>query len=82
LSLLFSQGSMLVDYAFFVLLGLALVLRLWHGEYLLGFVFGMGFVIGPVLPALFGAVIALLSWVVHTVGRALWRKVRSKRGLA
>ncbi|MEM8511391.1 hypothetical protein RCH14_000682 [Massilia sp. MP_M2] len=82
LSLLFAQGSMLVDYAFFGLLALALVLRLWHGEYLLGFVFGMGFVIGPILPGLFGAVIALLSWAVHTVRRALWRKVRSRRGLA
>ena len=82
LSLLFLHGSMLVDYAFFGLLALALVLRLWHGEYLLGFVFGMGFVIGPVLPALFGAVIKLLSWAVHAVGRALWRKVRSRRSLA
>ncbi|MEW7848858.1 hypothetical protein AB2N08_09160 [Massilia aurea] len=82
LSLLFSHGSMLVDYVFFGLLALALVLRLWHGEYLLGFVFGMGFVVGPILPAMFGAIIALFSWTVHTTGRALWRKVRAKRGVA
>lgn len=82
LSLLFSHGSMLVNYVFFGLLAVALVLRLWHGEYLLGFVFGMGFVVGPILPAIFGAMVALFSWTVHTAGRALWRKVRSKRGLA
>jgi len=82
LSLLISHGSMLVDYAFFGLLALALVLRLWHGEYVLGFVFGMGFVIGPVLPALFGAMVSLFSWMVHTAWRVLWRKVRARRGLA
>jgi len=42
----------------------------------------MGFVIGPVLPALFGAMVALFSWVVHTAWRVLWRKVRARRGLA
>jgi hypothetical protein len=82
LSLLFSHGSMLVDYVFYGLLALALALRLWHGEYLLGFIFGMGFAVGPILPAIFGAMVALFSWMVHAARCALWRKLRSKRGLA
>ena len=81
LSQLFSHGNVLVDYLFFGLLALALVLRLWHGEYLLGFVFGMGFVVGPILPAIFGAIIALFSWLVHAARRALWRRIRPERGL-
>lgn len=76
LAALFAAGSGLVDYLFFGLLALALVLRLWHAEYLLGFVLAMSFVAGPVLPAMFGAIIALLSWLVHTAARALWRKLR------
>lgn len=81
LALLFSRGSALVEYLFFGLLALALVVRLWHGEYLLGFVSGMMFVTGPILPAMFGAVIALFSWLAHTVARAVWRRLRARRGL-
>ena len=73
---LFAAGNPLVDYLFFGLLGLALVVRLWHPEYLLGFVLAMSFVAGPILPAMFGAVIALFSWLVHTAARALWRRLR------
>lgn len=82
LSALFAHGSSVVDYAFFGLLALALVVRLWHAEYLLGFVLGMAFVIGPILPAMFGALIALFSWLVQSAARAVWRKLRSRRGLA
>jgi len=76
LAALFAAGNPLVDDAFFGLLALALVVRLWHAEYLLGFVLAMSLVAGPVLPAMFGAVIALLSWVAHTAARALWRRLR------
>lgn len=76
LAALFAAGSPLVDYVFFGLLALALVVRLWHAEYLLGFVLAMSVVAGPVLPAIFGAIIALLSWLVHTAARALWRRLR------
>ncbi len=81
LSALFASGSALVDYLFFGLLAVALVVRLWHAEYLLGFVFGMLIVTGPVLPTIFGALIALFSWLVQTTARMLWRKLRGQRGL-
>lgn len=76
LAALFAAGSPLVDYGFFGLLALGLVVRLWHAEYLLGFVLAMSVVAGPILPAIFGAIIALLSWLVHTAARALWRRLR------
>lgn len=76
LAALFAAGSPLVEYVFFGLLALALVVRLWHAECLLGFVLAMNFVAGPILPAMFGAVIALFSWLVHAAGRALWRRLR------
>lgn len=76
LAALFAAGSPLVDYVFVGLLALALVVRLWHSEYLLGFVLAMSFVAGPILPAMFGAIIALFSWLVHTAARALWRRLR------
>lgn len=76
LAALFAAGSPLVDYLFFGLLALALVVPLWHAQYLLGFVLAMSLVAGPVLPAMFGAVIASFSWLVHTAARALWRRLR------
>ncbi|AWL07249.1 hypothetical protein ACFOHT_27160 [Massilia oculi] len=75
LAALFAAGNPLVDYLFFGLLALGLVVRLWHAEYLLGFVLGMVWVAGPVLPAMFGAVIAVFSWLVHAAARALWRRL-------
>jgi len=76
LAALFAAGSPLVDYLFFGLLALALVVRLWHAEYLLGFVLAMSWVAGPILPAMFGSVIAVFSWLVHAAARALWRRLR------
>ena len=81
LAVLFAHGSALTGYLFFGLLLVALVVRLWHGKYLLGFVLSMTFVAGPILPAMFGAIIALFSWLVHTTARALWRKLRPQRGV-
>ncbi|MGF6272717.1 hypothetical protein ABIB38_001073 [Massilia sp. UYP11] len=76
LAALFAAGSPVVDYVFFGLLALALVVRLWHAEYLLGFALAMSVVAGPILPAMFGAIIALFSWLVHAAARALWRRLR------
>ena len=75
LAALFAAGNPLVDYLFFGLLALGLVVRLWHAEYLLGFVLGFVWVAGPGLPAMFGAVIAVFSWLVHAAARALWRRL-------
>lgn len=78
----FSTGSSLVSWLFFALPVLALVIRLWQAQYVLGFVFGMTFVFGAVLPTIIASVIAMLSWTVHAVASALRRRLRSPGGLA
>lgn len=78
----FSTGSSLVSWLFFALPVLALVLRLWQAQYVLGFVFGMTFVFGAVLPTIIASVIATLSWTVHAVASAVRRRLRPPGGLA
>jgi len=78
----FALGSPLVEILFFALLACALLLRTWHAQYVLGFVLGMTFVFGAVLPALIAGVIAALSWTVHLVAGAVWRRLRTPGGLA
>lgn len=78
----FALGSSLVELLFFGLLACALLLRAWHAQYVLGFVFGMTFVFGALLPTLVAAVIAALSWSVHAVVGALRRRLRPPGGLA
>ena len=50
---------------FLGMFALALLVRVYRAEYLLGFVVGMTFVFGAVLPTLIGSVIAAVSAVVH-----------------
>jgi len=78
----FSLGSPLVNQLFFALPALALVLRLWRAEFVLGFVLGMTFVFGAVLPTLIAGVVAVLSWAVHAAAGAVWRRLRPQDGLA
>jgi hypothetical protein len=77
LSVAFSFGR--EDLAGFVLIGLlvsALLVRAYRVEYLLGFVLGMSFTFGAMLPTLIGGCIALVSTVAWlaawpVLGRAL-----------
>jgi len=50
---------------------LAVLLRVYRAEYLLGFVLGMTFAFGAVLPTLIGSIIAVVSAVVHLGIRTL-----------
>ena len=50
---------------FFGLLLLALVFPVYHGEYLLGFILGMTFTFGAILPMFVSFVIAILSAILH-----------------
>lgn len=77
----FSLGSPLVNYLFFALPALALVVRAWRAEFVLGFVLGMTFVFGAVLPTLIAGVVAALSWVAHAVAGVVWRRLRPRGGL-
>jgi hypothetical protein len=61
---------------FYILLPvlLALFFPVYRPEYFLGFLLGMTFTFGGVLPVAFGGILALLSFLVHKVIRraAIW----------
>ncbi|MEC5218822.1 hypothetical protein RCH09_003796 [Actimicrobium sp. GrIS 1.19] len=60
---------------FFGLFVLAVTLPICSAEYLLGFVLGMTFIFGAVLPTMIACVFALLSSVLHPLARIIVRTV-------
>lgn len=79
LALAFSAGHPAVSVFF---LGAFVIAPLVHGyraEYLLGFVLGMTFTFGAVLPLLAGSVIALFAWGTRLIVGALARVARGGR---
>lgn len=69
----FSAGLGWEEYLFPVLFLIGLVLPVYRGEYLLGFVLGMMLTFGGVLPALIFAVVAAVSWLARQLLRAVVR---------
>lgn len=66
----------MASYLFFGLLPLALFLPVYRPECLLGFVVGLSAGFGAVLPTLFGALMALVTFVIHRfIGLPLQRLV-------
>ena len=61
---------------FFALLLLAVVLPIYRVEYIFGFVVGMTFTFGAVLPVLVAGVVAAVSALVHLALRALMSAMR------
>jgi len=61
---------------FFGLFAVAVLLPIYRAECVLGFVVGMTFTIGAVLPALIAGVFALLSALLHPLLRWLLRAIR------
>ncbi|HEY8879520.1 MAG TPA: hypothetical protein VIN03_18270 [Roseateles sp.] len=66
----------LTEIVFFSLLLLALLLPAHRPESLFGFVLGMSWTFGAVLPTLIGGVLSGLSWVLRAVARRAWHAVR------
>lgn len=56
----------------------ALLLPVYRAECLLGFVLGMTFTFGAVLPTAIGSILAALSAIVHLVVRAVLARIRSR----
>lgn len=66
LSYFFTTGNeTMAAYLFFGMLLMALILPIFRAEYLLGFILGMTFTFGAVLPTFIGAIVASLSGLVH-----------------
>ncbi len=66
----------LTEAVFFSLLLLALLLPASRPESLLGFVLGMSWTFGAMLPTVVGGVIAGLSWAIRGVARRAWHAAR------
>jgi len=70
--------------AFYLVIGLSLAAALipvYHAEYVLGFILGMTFTFGAVLPTLIGALVAVVSALLHFLGRQVIRIVRGLAGV-
>lgn len=77
LSLAFTaQWQALTEALFFGALLLALLLPAHRAESLFGFVLGMSWTFGALLPTLIGGVIASASWLVRGAARLMWQFVR------
>jgi hypothetical protein len=72
----------IASYLFQGTLLLAILLPVYRAEYLLGFVLGMAFTFGAVLPAIVGSVIGAVSAVMHLAIRPglvhLWNSLKRK----
>lgn len=77
LSLAFTlQWQALTEALFFGAMLLALLLPAHRAESLFGFVLGMSWTFGALLPTLLGSVIAGASWLVRGTARRAWRLAR------
>ena len=72
LSVFFTHGySDLSGYMIYGLFLLALFFPIYRAEYLLGFVIGMTYTIGAVLPSIVGAIFALIGFVIYQYVRTV-----------
>lgn len=81
LSVFFMRGDDQVTSVMFAsLFVIALVVPIYRAECLLGFVLGMAYTFGGVLPSIIGSIVALIALVIHRCARAaflfLGRKFR------
>lgn len=76
-----SQGfiagySEVISAMFFGIPLIAIFLKIYRAEFILGFILSMSFVFGAVLPTIFGTLIALISLIVHHVVRYISSRFR------
>lgn len=75
LSAAFTHGhDAMASYMSLGLLIVALVLPIYRAEYVLGFVLGMTFAFGAVLPTVVASFVATLSAVFHLLVRHVFRR--------
>ncbi|MFD2365935.1 hypothetical protein [Pseudoduganella sp. GCM10020061] len=78
LSFAFVSNFEWISAVFLGAFAVALVVPVYRAEYLLGFVLGMTFTFGAVLPLIIGAVIAVFSRLVHLAFSAAVRLIRNQ----
>ncbi len=71
-SILFSHGfENLLGYIMLVLLSIGLFLPTYRSEYMLGFVIGMTYTFGGILPTIIASILALAGLLMHEVIRPI-----------
>lgn len=71
LAVFFSIGSDMPGNMILGLLPLALFFPIYRAEYLLGFVFGMTYTFGAVLPTGVGSILALITAAIYLLGKSV-----------
>ncbi len=74
LSFTLNRESDVISFMFFGLPIVALLLPVFKPEYVLGFVLGLTYTFGPVLPLIIASGVAFISALVHLVLRPLGRR--------
>ena len=77
LAVSYSYGLGFEQYLFLALFAIGLVLPIYRGEYILGFVLGMMVTFGGILPLVVAAVVASISWAAHVLFRSARRLLSS-----
>lgn len=77
LAVSYSYGLGFEQYLFLALFAIGLILPIYRGEYILGFVLGMMVTFGGVLPMVVAAVVASVSWTAHIIFRFARRLLSS-----
>jgi len=75
----FAFGFGVEGYLFLGLFALGLILPIYRGEYILGFVLGMMVTFGGILPTIVATVAAAFSWLAHLLFRLAMRLFRGSR---
>lgn len=77
LALAFTLQHAALTYIFLALFAISVIVPTYRAEYVLGFVLGMTFTFGAVLPTIIALVIASFSRLVHLLAGLVLRLVRS-----
>jgi hypothetical protein len=78
LALAFTMGQEIVTYLFLGLIVAALLAPAYRAEYVLGFVLGMTFTFGAVLPTFIACMLAAFSRITHWLCGSVWRLVQKR----
>jgi hypothetical protein len=79
LALAFTMNYEAVSYMFLGLFAVSLLAPTYRAEYVLGFVLGMTFTFGAVLPTVIALLVASFSRLVHLLFGSVWRLIRNGR---
>ena len=80
LAMFFSMGNAQVSEAMTLgILVVSFLIPLYKAEYLLGYVLGLSFTIGVVLPTFFGLILIAICWVTYNLPRWILLKLKPKK---